>query len=162
MKIRKRVLYVIMFVCMIGIWLKTDHDPLESRYHKSTSKTIYNLCEYLKNSTPLDAVIFSNVDGNLNDVYINFALKIFGQRATFSEQAFPLSESYLREYMERSNLYNSYPSLNKKDIKLLKQNYNVTHFLIRDSKILGYSEDSYSWKGGNLVLFEIDKFFELM
>ena len=108
-----------------------------------------------KDKYPLLSTIKEN---ELND----FALKIFGQRATFSEQAFPFNESYLREYMERSNLYNSYPSLNKKEINLLKQHYNVTHFLIRDSKILGYSKNSYSWKGGNLVLFEIDKFFELM
>ena len=162
MKIRKSVLYVIMVICMIGIWLKTDHDPLESHYDKTTFKTIYNLCEYLKKSTPLDAVIFSNVDGNLNDVYINFALKIFGHRATFLEQAFPFSESYLREYMKRATLYNNYPSLNKKEIKLLKQNYNVTHFLVRDSKIFGYPENSYIWRERNLILFEVDKFFELM
>ena len=143
MLIKRKIMYFFMFVIILVIWNRTDHDPLESLYDKATSNSIYNLCDFIKHSTSLDAVIFSNVDGNLNDVFVNIAIKSFGHRATFSEWAFPFSESYLKDYMERDVFYNKFPDLTKKDIYILKEKYHVTHFLIKDINVPKFQENSY-------------------
>ena len=157
--IKRQIIYLLMFLFILAIWEKTDHDPLESLYDSATSKSIYNLCDFIRSTTSQDAVIFSNIDGNLNDVFANIAIKIFGHRATFSEWAFPFSESFLIEHMERDMIYNKFPDLTKEDIYILKDKYHVTHFLIKDINIQKFQGNSYLWKGDDLVLYEINSFY---
>tara|TARA_Y100001970_G_C14254449_1_gene874180 strand:- start:1766 stop:3793 length:2028 start_codon:yes stop_codon:yes gene_type:complete len=159
--IKRIFFYLLMLLITVIIWEKTDHDPLESRYDNATSSSIANLCNFIKHSTSLDAIIFSNIDGNLKDVFINFAIKSFGQRATFSEWAFPFSESSMMENKERNLFYNKFPHFTEEDIYFLKEKYHVTHFLIKDINISKFQKNSYIWKDGNLILFKIDSILEL-
>jgi len=84
------------------------------------------------------------------------AIKCFGQRATFVDQAYPFDESSLLEWEKRKFYYRNLDLLDKKKLNEIIKKYSITHFLIDVNKPFKLLKSKSVWESEKFALLEVN------
>ena len=94
---------------------------------------------------------------NFNEnMALSMAIKCFGQRATFVDQAYPFDESSLLEWSERKYYYHNLDLHDKKELIKIIKKYSISHFLIDVNKSFELPRAKSVWESENFTLVEVN------
>ena len=161
----------IIFSCLVtvlAIWGSTIHDPfnqikLQKQKYTAKLQSLPSLCNWIRYNTPKNSIIF--VENMVNEEpFLNFnenmalsmAIKCFGQRATFVDQAYPFDESSLLEWSERKYYYHNLDLHDKKELIKIIKKYSISHFLIDVNKSFELPRAKSVWESENFTLVEVN------
>ena len=155
-------------VIILAIWGSTIHDPfnqitLEKKRYTAKLQSLPSLCDWVRNHTPKNSIIFVEDLGNKKP-FLNFyeimtltmAIKCFGQRATFVDPAFPFNESSLLEWEKRQFYYHNLDLLDKKKMNEIIKKYAITHFLVDVNRPFELPKSRSVWESEKLALIEVN------
>ena len=80
-------------------------------------------------STLLQSLIACLKNDRFLSMQLSFAIRCFGQRATFSDFSFPFNESVLLEWEKRNYYCENFEFLSVDDFFELSEKYSLTHLL---------------------------------
>ena len=83
-----------MIFIIFFIWNLTKHNPLENYFlswqSSGKSASLESFCTFIKENTPKNSIIFVNGKDRFLSMQVSFAIRCFGQRATFSDFFFSI------------------------------------------------------------------------
>ena len=161
----------IIFSCLVtvlAIWGSTIHDPfnqikLQKQKYTAKLQSLPSLCNWIRYNTPKNSIIL--VENMVNEEpFLNFnenmalsmAIKCFGQRATFVDQAYPFDESSLLEWEKRKFYYHNLDLLDKEKLNEIIKKYSITHFLIDVNKPFKLFKSKSVWESEKFALVEVN------
>tara|TARA_Y100001978_G_scaffold190483_1_gene193730 strand:- start:1494 stop:2750 length:1257 start_codon:yes stop_codon:yes gene_type:complete len=155
-------------VIILAIWGSTIHDPfnqikLQKQRYTAKLQSLPSLCNWIRYNTPKNSIIFVE-DFIRKKPFLNFnenmalsmAIKCFGQRATFVDQAYPFDESSLLEWEKRKFYYHNLDLLDKKKLNEIIKKYSITHFLIDVNKPFKLLKSKSVWESEKFALLEVN------
>ena len=155
-------------VTILAIWGSTIHDPfnqikLQKQRYTAKLQSLPSLCNWIRYNTPKNSIIFVE-DFVRKKPFLNFnenmalsmAIKCFGQRATFVDQAYPFDESSLLEWEKRKFYYHNLDLLDKKKLNEIIKKYSITHFLIDVNKPFKLFKSKSVWESEKFALLEVN------
>jgi len=155
-------------VTVLAIWGSTIHDPfnqikLQKYVYTEKLQSLPSLCNWIRYHTPKNSIIFVE-DFVSKKPFLNFnenmalsmAIKCFGQRATFVDQAYPFDESSLLEWEKRKFYYRNLDLLDRKKLNEIIKKYSITHFLIDVNKPFKLFKSKSVWESEKFALFEVN------
>ena len=161
--LKPRILIATSMLIAIGIWHNTKHNPLENRINFSPwafhdkYNSLSTLCNWIRNNIPDNSIIFVHHEDNvLLNTGVSFAIKCFGQRATFADFAFPFNESYLIEWDKRLNYHRNFNLLTLDEFISMCDSYSVTH-LLRINHKNNIKNFPSIWKSEEFIIHEINQ-----
>ena len=119
--------------------------------------SLSTLCDWIRNNIPNNSIIFVHHEDNvLLNTGVSFAIKCFGQRATFADFAFPFNESYLIEWDKRLNYHRNFNLLTLDEFISMCDSYSVTH-LLRINHKNNIKNFPSIWKSEEFIIHEINQ-----
>lgn len=118
--ISKKIFIILILICIFLTFKLTLKYPFEKDIK------VQSIINWIKQNTKDNAIFFSP---NFN----NFVLRIYAQRATFVDSAYPFNESASTEWANRYVIFRKYEKLSYEHYKCINTLYNVD-YLIFDKK----------------------------
>ena len=139
----------------------TKHNPLEDYFlsWKSSPKSasIGPFCSFIEENTDKNSIIFVNGKDPFLSMQLSFAIRCFGQRATFSDFSFPFNESVLLEWQKRNYYCKNFESLSVHDFFELSEKYSLTHLLTTHDQISAFKNFPSLWNTTYFTLYDINE-----
>tara|TARA_B100002019_G_scaffold75974_1_gene65586 strand:- start:636 stop:2498 length:1863 start_codon:yes stop_codon:yes gene_type:complete len=156
-KITAQIITII--IIMFSIWNLTKHNPLENYFlsWKSSEKSasLESFCTFIKENTHKNSIVFVNGKDRFLSMQLSFAIRCFGQRATFSDFSFPFNESVLLEWQTRNYYCENFEFLSLDDFFELSDKYSLTHLLTTRDQVGAFNNFPSLWKNKDLILYDI-------
>ena len=151
---------IIMILIISSIWNLTKHNPLEDYFlsWKSSEKnaSLESFCTFIKDNTYEDSIVFVNGKDRFLSMQLSFAIRCFGQRATFSDFSFPFNESVLLEWQKRNYYCKNFEFLSVNDFFDLSDKYSLTHLLTTHDQVGAFNNFPSLWKNKDFILYDIN------
>ena len=151
---------ITIILIIFSIWNLTKHNPLEDYFlsWKSSEKSVLleSFCTFIKENTPKNSIIFVDGKDRFLSMQLSFAIRCFGQRATFSDFSFPFNESVLLDWEKRNYYCKNFEFLSVDDFFELSEKYSLTHFLTTHDQVGEFSNFTTLWYNKHFILFEIN------
>lgn len=151
---------ITMILIIFSIWNLTKHNPLEDYFisWKSSEKSVSveKFCTFIRENLHENSIIFVNGKDGYLSMQLSFAIRCFGQRATFSDFSFPFNESVLLEWEKRNYYCKNFEFLSVDDFFELSEKYSLTHFLTTHDQVGEFSNFPSLWNNKHFILFDIN------
>ena len=145
---------------MFSIWNLTKHNPLENYFlsWKSSEKSasLESFCTFIKENTHKNSIVFVNGKDRFLSMQLSFAIRCFGQRATFSDFSFPFNESVLLEWQKRNYYCKNFELLSVDDFLELSEKYSLTHLLTTHDQVGAFNNFPSLWNTKDFILYDIN------
>ena len=156
-KITAQMITIILII--FSIWNLTKHNPLEDYFlsWKSSEKSVSleSFCTFIKENTYKNSIVFVNGKDRFLSMQLSFAIRCFGQRATFSDFSFPFNESVLLEWQKRNYYCENFEFLSVDDFFELSDKYSLTHLLTTRDQVGAFNNFPSLWKNKDFILYDI-------
>ena len=155
---RKTLSTITMIFIIFFIWNLTKHNPLEDyalSYWTEKSASLESFCTFIKENTHKNSIIFVNGKDRFLSMQLSFAIRCFGQRATFSDFSFPFNESVLLEWQKRNNYCKNFEFLSVDDFFELSEEYSLTHLLTTRDQVGAFNNFPSLWNTKDFILYDI-------
>ena len=150
---------ITMILIIFSIWNLTKHNPLDNYFlsWKSSEKSasLENFCTFIKQNLHKNSIIFVNGKDGYLSMQLSFAIRCFGQRATFSDFSFPFNESVLLEWEKRNYYCKNFEFLSEADFFELSEKYSLTHFLTTRDQVGKFNNFPSLWNNKHFILYDI-------
>ncbi len=151
---------VTMILIIFSIWHLTKHNPLEDYFlsWKSSEKSasLEPFCTFIKENTYKNSIVFVNGKDRFLSMQLSFAIRCFGQRATFSDFSFPFNESVLLEWQKRNYYCKNFEFLSVNDFFELSDKYSLTHLLTFHDQVGAFNNFPSLWNNKDFILYDIN------
>ena len=152
---------ITMILIIFSIWNLTKHNPLEDYFlsWKSSVKSapIDSFCTFINENIDKNSIIFVNGKDPFLSMQLSFAIRCFGQRATFSDFSFPFNESVLLEWQKRNFHSKNFEFLSVHDFFELSEKYSLTHLLTTHDQVSAFNNYPTLWNTKYFTLYDINE-----
>ena len=151
---------ITMIFIIFFIWNLTKHNPLEDYFlswqSSGKSASLESFCTFIKQNTPINSIIFVNGKDRFLSMQVSFAIRCFGQRATFSDFSFPFNESVLLEWQKRNYYCKNFEFLSVDDFFVISEKYSLTHLLTTHDQVGAFNKFPSLWETKDFILYDIN------
>jgi hypothetical protein len=145
-KISLRIAFFFITVSLLVIFSITNKHPLE--YYGNESKSLIN---WISKNTPRDSVFFVR-----HREFDSFLIRIYGERAVFSDVTFPFNDNYIEEFKDRYLIYRKSDKFNSSDYACVKNHFDI-RYLVVPSK-MSFDNFSALYSSTEWAIYDISEF----
>ena len=145
-KISLRVSFFFITVSLLVIFSITNKHPLE--YYGTESKSLIN---WISKNTSRDSVFFVR-----HREFNSFLIRIYGERAVFSDVTFPFNDNYIEEFKDRYLIYRKSDKFNSSDYACVKNHFDI-RYLVVPSK-MSFDNFSTLYSSTEWSIYDIGEF----
>ena len=117
-------------------------------YYGNESKSLIN---WISKNTPRDSVFFVR-----HREFDSFLIRIYGERAVFSDVTFPFNDNYIEEFKDRYLIYRKSDKFNSSDYACVKNHFDI-RYLVVPSK-MSFDNFSALYSSTEWAIYDISEF----